>query len=126
MVLRHSCDGVCVGGRLGGLRGVPENLIGHTHQTHGAHAFGLSQDESSEPAVMSGSPSDGYARPRARLEAPPAMLWVIASVALIPFPASALMYCYGPIEHRPGSLTILFTWSSIILSFIAGVRWGLE
>jgi hypothetical protein len=75
---------------------------------------------------MSGSPSDGYARPRIRLEAPPAALWAIALVALVPFPASAVMYCYGPVEHRLGSLTILFTWSSIILSFIAGVRWGLE
>ena len=46
-------------------------------------------------------------RPRARAEAPPAVLWLIALAALIPFPASALMYAYGPELHRAGSLTML-------------------
>jgi hypothetical protein len=59
-------------------------------------------------------------------ETPPVLLWVIAAVAVIPFPASALMYGYGPAEHMKGSLTMLLTWSAIILAFIGGVRWGLE
>ncbi len=66
------------------------------------------------------------ARPRLRVETPPLALWGIAFLALSPFPASALMYCYGPAQHEQGSLTILVTWSAIVLSFIAGVRWGLE
>ena len=65
-------------------------------------------------------------RPSRRVEAPPLALWAIAAVALVPFPASALMYCYGPAVHQPGSLTILFSWSAIVLAFIGGVRWGLE
>ena len=66
------------------------------------------------------------ARPRLRVEAPPAALWAIALVALSPFPVSALTYCYGPAAYQHGSLSVLFAWSAIVLSFIAGVRWGLE
>src|SRR5688572_11715269 len=65
-------------------------------------------------------------RPGRRVETPPALLWVIAATAVIPFPASALMYGYGPAEHMEGSLTMLLTWSAIILAFIGGVRWGME
>ena len=66
------------------------------------------------------------ARPSRRTEAPPALLWAIAGVAVVPFPASALMYGYGPLRHMEGSLTMLLSWSAIILAFIGGVRWGLE
>ena len=65
-------------------------------------------------------------RPFRRVEAPPLALWAIAAIALAPFPASALMYCYGPAEHQRAALTVLFSWSAIVLSFIGGVRWGLE
>lgn len=65
-------------------------------------------------------------RPRARAEAPPAVLWLIVLTALVPFPASAVMYAYGPAIHQPGSLTMLLTWSALLLAFIGGVRWGLE
>jgi hypothetical protein len=65
-------------------------------------------------------------RPGSGEETPPVLLWVIAGVAVVPFPASALMYGYGPAEHMEGSLTMLLTWSAIILAFIGGVRWGLE
>ena len=64
--------------------------------------------------------------PGHRAETPPALVWAIAAVAAIPFPASALMYGYGPAEHMEGSLTMLLTWSAIILAFIGGVRWGME
>jgi hypothetical protein len=66
------------------------------------------------------------ARQRPRVETPPALLIAIAVVAVLPFPASALMYGYGPAEHTEGSLTMLLSWSAIILAFICGVRWGLE
>ncbi len=65
-------------------------------------------------------------RPGRRVETPPALVWVMAATAVVPFPASALMYGYGPAEHMEGSLTMLLTWSAIILAFIGGVRWGLE
>jgi hypothetical protein len=66
------------------------------------------------------------ARPRLPVETPPVALWAIALIALAPFPASALAYCYGPAVGRAGSLSILFAWSALTLSFIGGVRWGLE
>jgi hypothetical protein len=65
-------------------------------------------------------------RPARRVEAPPAALWAIALVALGPFPGSALMYCYGPAVDQSYSLTVLLSWSALVLAFLGGVRWGLE
>ena len=65
-------------------------------------------------------------RPGRRADAPPALVWAIALLAVVPFPASALMYGYGPARHMAGSLTMLLTWSAMILAFLGGVRWGLE
>jgi hypothetical protein len=56
----------------------------------------------------------------------PAPLWTIALLALTPFPAAALLYAYGPARWAPVSLTALLFWSSTVLSFLGGVRWGLE
>jgi hypothetical protein len=66
------------------------------------------------------------ARPARRAETPPAALWAIALVALVPFPAAALLYCYGPRADQTISLTVLFAWSALVLSFLGGVHWGLE
>jgi hypothetical protein len=65
-------------------------------------------------------------RPASRAESPPVALWAIALLALSPFPVAALIFSYGP-EHlaRP-SLTALLAWSTAVLSFLGGVRWGLE
>jgi hypothetical protein len=61
-----------------------------------------------------------------RDEAPPPALWVIAALALAPFPIAAGVYAFGaPANARP-ALTILLTWSAVVLSFLGGVRWGLE
>ena len=65
-------------------------------------------------------------RPLRRSERPPLALWAIAVLALSPFPSSAVMYAYGPLEHQPGSLTMLMSWSALVVAFIGGVRWGLE
>jgi len=65
-------------------------------------------------------------RPAPRAESIPVALWAIALVALAPFPASALTYCYGPAALAPGALTLLLAWSAITLAFLGGVRWGLE
>jgi hypothetical protein len=65
-------------------------------------------------------------RPAPRAESVPAALWVIALLALAPFPAAALVYCYGPAKFAAASLGVLLTWSAVVLSFLGGVRWGLE
>ncbi|MDP3660450.1 DUF3429 domain-containing protein [Phenylobacterium sp.] len=56
----------------------------------------------------------------------PAPLWIIAVLALLPFPASALIYAFAPNDLGPGALTTILTWSAVVLSFLGGVRWGLE
>lgn len=61
-----------------------------------------------------------------RNEAPPAALWIIALLALAPFPVSAAAYAYGSPDLARPSLTILLTWSAVVLSFLGGVRWGME
>ena len=63
--------------------------------------------------------------PRAR-ESAPISLWIMATLALLPFPVSAGIYGYGPPEAARQAVTVLLTWSAVVLSFLAGVRWGLE
>ena len=65
-------------------------------------------------------------RPTRRVESPPAVLWAMALLSLSPFPITALIYCYGPADLSRPALTSLLTWSSVVLSFLGGVRWGLE
>ena len=61
-----------------------------------------------------------------RDEAPSAALWCIAATALAPFPLAAIAYGWGPPDvARPG-LTVIITWSAVILAFLGGARWGLE
>jgi len=59
-------------------------------------------------------------------EAAPVALWVLAVFALLPFPLSASIYGYGPPAAAREAVTVLLTWSAVVLSFLAGVRWGLE
>lgn len=56
----------------------------------------------------------------------PAPLWTIAILALTVFPVSAAVYVFGPLDLRAGALTALQLWSAMVLSFLGGVRWGLE
>jgi len=65
-------------------------------------------------------------RPASRAESIPAALWAIALLALSPFPVAALLYAYGPADIAPAALTSLLAWSTAVLSFLGGVRWGLE
>jgi hypothetical protein len=69
--------------------------------------------------------STSLERPPAR-EAAPRSLWAIAILALLPFPISAGVYGYGPPDVARVAVTVLLTWSAMVLSFLAGVRWGLE
>jgi hypothetical protein len=61
-----------------------------------------------------------------RDEPPPVALWLIAAVALLPFPIAALVYAYGPAHASEPALKALLTWTAVVLSFLGGVRWGLE
>lgn len=63
---------------------------------------------------------------RARGESIPPALWVIAVGALTPFPISALCYAFASPEVSRPALTVLLTWSVVTLSFLGGVRWGME
>ena len=61
-----------------------------------------------------------------RSEAPPAALWIIAVLALAPFPIAALAYGYGPANVARPALTVILTWAAVVMSFLGGVRWGME
>lgn len=61
-----------------------------------------------------------------RDEAPPVALWIIALMALAPFPIAAMAYGYGPPSVAAPALGLILTWSAVVLSFLGGVRWGLE
>jgi hypothetical protein len=61
-----------------------------------------------------------------RNEAPPVALWAIAGLALAPFLVAAFAYIYGPPGLARPALTILLTWSAVVMSFLGGVRWGME
>jgi hypothetical protein len=50
----------------------------------------------------------------------------MAALAIAPFPVSAVVYGYGPPRAAREAVTVLLTWSAVVLSFLAGVRWGLE
>ena len=64
--------------------------------------------------------------PMKRNEAPPTALWIIAFAALAPFPLAALGYGWGDADVARPSLTVIITWSAVILAFLGGARWGLE
>jgi hypothetical protein len=61
-----------------------------------------------------------------RDQAPPVALWAIAVLALAPFPVSAIAYGYGPPDMARPALTVILTWSAVVMSFLGGVRWGME
>jgi hypothetical protein len=73
--------------------------------------------------------SEGGAAPRKAAtdrESAPLSLWLMTGLALLPFPVSALVYGYGPPEAARQAVSVLLTWSAVVLAFLAGVRWGLE
>lgn len=65
-------------------------------------------------------------RPPAKAESIPAALWLIALLALSPFPIAAILYGYGPPDLMQPALTSLLAWSAVVLAFLGGVRWGME
>jgi hypothetical protein len=66
------------------------------------------------------------ARSSTTTEPAPASLWAIAILALGPFLISAFVIVFGESHRSPAALTVLLTWSAVVLAFLGGVRWGLE
>jgi len=56
----------------------------------------------------------------------PVSLWTIALLALAPFPIAAITYAWGPAILYGTAMEVMLTWSSVVLAFLGGVRWGLE
>ncbi len=56
----------------------------------------------------------------------PLPLWIVAMLGLAPFPVSASLYVWGPSDIAGTALTIVLTWSAVVLAFLGGIRWGLE
>jgi hypothetical protein len=75
--------------------------------------------------LVTDAPAAAVDRPQAR-EAAPKSMWAMAILALLPFPVAAGIYGYGPPAASRLAVTMLLTWSAVVLSFLAGVRWGLE
>ena len=65
-------------------------------------------------------------RAPATRESIPLALWVIVLLAMSPFPVTALVYGYGPDARMESMIKALLSWSAVVLSFLGGVRWGLE
>jgi hypothetical protein len=66
------------------------------------------------------------ARQGSKAASVPSSLWIITSLALAPFVASAIAYDYGPASYTSSAMTVLLSWSAAVMSFLGGVRWGLE
>jgi hypothetical protein len=56
----------------------------------------------------------------------PAPAWVLGAAGLIPFFAAAGVFAFGPPVYAGPALLALITYSAAILSFLGGVRWGVE
>jgi hypothetical protein len=56
----------------------------------------------------------------------PATAWTMGLISLIPFYLFAGLYCYGPPTLRGQAFLGLLGWSTAMLSYLGGVRAGLE
>lgn len=56
----------------------------------------------------------------------PATAWTMGLISLIPFYLFAGLYCYGPPPLRGQAFLGLLGWSTAMLSYLGGVRAGLE
>ena len=57
---------------------------------------------------------------------PPAAAAALGALGLIPFALGAGLFGYGPEGLRGPALLTLLAYSAAILSFLGGVRWGVE
>lgn len=56
----------------------------------------------------------------------PASAWTMGLISLVPFYLFAGLYCYGPGDLRGQAFLGLIGWSTAMLSYLGGVRAGLE
>jgi hypothetical protein len=56
----------------------------------------------------------------------PASAWTIGVLTLVPFYVASGYYCYGPSHLKDEGLMALLGWSAAMLSYLGGVRAGLE
>lgn len=62
-----------------------------------------------------------------RARAPvPAAVWVFGIISVLPLFAASLLFCYGPANWAGPALLALLGYSTALLSFLGGVRCGLE
>jgi hypothetical protein len=62
---------------------------------------------------------------RARAPAPPTV-WLFGIFSIVPLFIAAWVYCYGPLNLRGAGLLGLLGYATALLSFLGGVRCGLE
>ena len=62
---------------------------------------------------------------RARAPAPPTV-WLFGIFSIVPLFVAAWVYCYGPLNLRGAGLLGLLGYATALLSFLGGVRCGLE
>ena len=62
---------------------------------------------------------------RARAPAPPTV-WVFGIFSIVPLFIAAWVYCYGPLNLRGAGLLGLLGYATALLSFLGGIRCGLE
>ncbi|SFJ56682.1 DUF3429 domain-containing protein [Caulobacter sp. UNC279MFTsu5.1] len=60
-----------------------------------------------------------------RVPVPPAV-WVCGLATLVPFVICSALFCYGPIDMRQVALISLLAYSTAMMSYLGGVRCGLE
>ncbi|WP_233248228.1 DUF3429 domain-containing protein [Caulobacter sp. D5] len=56
----------------------------------------------------------------------PRTVWVFGLATLVPFVAASGLFCYGPVSQRGPALVALLAYSTAMLSYLGGVRCGLE
>lgn len=56
----------------------------------------------------------------------PRAVWVFGLATLAPFVVASGLFCYGPLSQRAAALAALLGYSTAMLSYLGGVRCGLE
>lgn len=56
----------------------------------------------------------------------PASAWTLGLFSLTPFYVTSAIYCYGPDRFGAVALLALGAWSAAMLSYLGGIRAGLE
>lgn len=82
----------------------------------------MASSPSSSPSALAGQPPRSSADAE---RASPAAL-TLGVLGLVPFAGAAGLYAFGAESQRGVALLTLLAYSSAILSFLGGTRWGME